>query len=151
MNQQLYASNFRGSKQRLAAVEAQRLGDQFTTLNKGAMNMAPQDIKDEMNRLSDQMDTGHANVIAAAGQELPEDLASKADKIYLNPESSLYAYGNKPPTIAKKAADAAAASSGAPADAGPTDLRSSKDPDADYAKLPKGAEFIGPDGKRYRK
>ena len=111
MKQQLYASNFRGTKQRLAAAEAQRLGDQFTTLNAGALNMAPGDIETEIDRLSNQMAAGHANVIAAAGQELPEDLADKADKIYLDPKSSLYAYGNKPPAIAK-AKDAPADSGG---------------------------------------
>jgi hypothetical protein len=63
--------------------------------------MSPEDIGNEIDRLSDQVDKGHSNVIASAGQELPEDLADKADKIYLNPESSLYAYGNKPPAIAK--------------------------------------------------
>ena len=50
------------------------------------------------------MDVGHANVIASAGQELPADLADKADKIYTDPTSSLYAYGNKPVQVAKASA-----------------------------------------------
>ena len=103
LNTQLYASNFRGTKQRLSQAEAQRLGDQFTTLNKGAINMAPGDIKAEIGRLSDQIDTGAANVYAAAGQEIPANLADKPDKIYTNPTSSLYAYGNKPVQIEKPA------------------------------------------------
>ena len=123
LNTQLYASNFRGTKQRLSQAEAQRLGDQFTTLNKGAINMAPGDIKNEIDRLSDQINKGHANVIAAAGQELPEDLATSADKIYLDPESSLYAYGNGPVKVAKPADTPApnaspASSSAAPAASG---------------------------------
>jgi hypothetical protein len=118
MNQQLYASNFRGTKQRLAASEAARLGDQFTTLNKGAMNMDPKDIITELGRLSDQMDVGHANIFAAAGQELPADLADKADKIYTDPTSSLYAYKG-PVKVAKPPEGSATApisdSSSAPA------------------------------------
>ena len=93
LNTQLYASNFRGTKQRLSQAEAQRLGDQFTMLNKNAFNMSPEDIKAEIGRLSDQIDTGHANVITAAGQELPADLDGKADRIYTDKDSSLYAYG----------------------------------------------------------
>ena len=148
MKQQLYASNFRGTKQRLAASEATRLGDQFTTLNSGALNMAPGDIKTELGRLSDQMDVGHANVIASAGQELPTGLADKADKIYTDPTSSLYAYGNKPVQVAKAPPQSGSGGGGG---GGPVDLRSSKDPDGDYEKLPSGATFIAPDGQHRRK
>ena len=111
LNTQLYASNFRGTKQRLSQAEAQRLGDQFTTLNKGALNMAPADIKTEINRLSDQIDKGHANIFTSAGQEVPADLDGKADKIYTDPTSSLYAYGNKPVQVAKPPDKPAASSS----------------------------------------
>ena len=101
LNTQLYASNFRGTKQRLSQAEAQRLGDQFTMLNKNAFNMSPEDIKTEIGRLADQIDTGHANVITAAGQELPADLDGKADRIYTDKDSSLYAYGTGPVKVAK--------------------------------------------------
>ena len=112
--------------------------------------MAPGDIKTELGRLSDQMDVGHANVIASAGQELPADLADKADKIYTDPTSSLYAYGNKPVQVAKAPA-ASSGGGGGSGGGGPIDLRSSKDPDGDYEKLPSGATFIAPDGQHRRK
>jgi hypothetical protein len=99
-----------------------------------------------------------AQLFGAAGQlaspDLSDDDYDKFVSPIYKPGGSLYVTSQKE-RPARAPADAPAAtsssSSSSAAASGPTDLRSSKDPDADYAKLPKGAEFIGPDGKRYRK
>jgi hypothetical protein len=100
-----------------------------------------------------------AQMFGAAGQLASPDLSDEdyalVSPIY-KPGGALYVAGQperKPPPDATASSGAnAPASNAAPmAASGPTDLRNSKDPDADYEKLPSGATFIGPDGQQRRK
>ena len=94
-------------------------------------------IDAELGRLKDLAYRGYATVTAAAGKQVPYKYNGLADPTYLNKSSPFYNGGTE---------EASPDNSG-----GPIDLRSSKDPDGDYGKLPSGATFIAPDGQHRRK
>jgi hypothetical protein len=78
------------------------------------------------------------------------DYNSPSMAIY-RPGGSLYAPNQRDRPASAAPAPAASPPVAAANNAGPLDLRTSKDPDGDYAKLPSGATFTGPDGKLRRK
>lgn len=130
LHNQLYSTSFSGKNQRLAAVEAQRLGNAYTNLVSPTLS-APA-IGDELNRLQQQTYTSHANIFASAGQVIPAKYHGLADSQYLNPQDPLYngAKEEDVPDFSKM---------------------SDADADAAVAKLSSGQTFIGPDGKPHRK
>jgi hypothetical protein len=77
LNNQLYAAGWdKGS--RLAAVEAQRLQQQYSTLTNP--NQTAQQINDQLNGLATSQKTAHVNAALAAGQPVsPEDYALGSD------------------------------------------------------------------------
>jgi hypothetical protein len=133
----LYSEGWKGKGTRLSQTEAARIGSSFDNLSNPALSA--DEIKNQLGDLTNQEATARVNAAAAAGQTVPQSKWNLVNKIYKD-KGDLF-------TGAKPVDD----DSGPTPANGSTDLRNSKDPDADYAKLPKGAEFIGPDGKRYRK
>lgn len=130
LHNQLYSTSFSGKNQRLAAVEAQRLGNAYTNLTSPTLSAGA--IGDELNRLQQQAYSSHANIYASAGQQIPVKYHGLADAQYLNPKEPLY--------------------NGATEESAP-DFSQMSDADADaaVAKLSPGESFIGPDGKPHRK
>jgi len=124
LHNQLYSTSFSGKNQRLAAVEAQRLGNAYTNLN--SPTLSPSAIDTELGRLKEQIYTSHANIYASAGQQVPSKYYGLADSEYFDPKEPLYngATQEAPPKTVAPAAPAAAAGAGpaaaaAPAAAGP--------------------------------
>lgn len=137
----LYGEGWKGRGGRLSQLEAGKISEGFSQLNNPAM---PSDqINDQVGRLYDQTLQAHANTYGIAGMPTPSNLYGVMSPDYKD-GGKLFAGA----TEVKGGGPSPAPSGGG---SGATDLRNSKDPDADYAALPSGATFIGPDGKPRRK
>ena len=104
LNAQLYSTSFTGggaANQRLAAVEAQRLGAAFDPFKgENSANMSAGDIKNGLDNLKANLDSAIANTKAAAGHQVTEEEANSPyfNKAYLDPYSTLHSGA----TVAKK-------------------------------------------------
>jgi hypothetical protein len=110
-------------------------------------NLPESAYRTQLQTLKTQMLRAKANNYAEAGLDPPDELKGYVDPSYYGQGGRLA--GHTPPKqfITGTGAGAATPSTAAT----PADLRASKDPDADYEKLPSGATFIGPDGQQRRK
>jgi hypothetical protein len=114
LNSQLYSTSFTGggaANQRLAAVEAQRLGAAFDPFKgENSANMSSDDIKNGLDNLKANLDSAVANTKAAAGHTVTEAEANTPyfNKAYLDPYSTLHSGA----TIAKSDAPGAKAGGG---------------------------------------
>ena len=96
LNAQLYSTSFTGggaANQRLAAVEAQRLGAAFDPFKgENSANMSAGDISNGLDNLKANLDSAIANTKAAAGHTVTEAEANTPyfNKAYLDPYSTLH-------------------------------------------------------------
>ena len=96
LNAQLYSTSFTGggaANQRLAAVEAQRLGAAFDPFKgENSANMSSADIQNGLDNLKANLDSAIANTKAAAGHTVTEAEANSPyfNKAYLDPYSTLH-------------------------------------------------------------
>ena len=120
----------------------------------GQLNQDPEDFMRGVATYRNQLATHRANLFGKAGQlddpALGEQDYGLISPIY-KPGGDLFVAGQKGRSPPAAAAASSSSSSAPEATGGATDLRGSKDPDGDYAKLPSGAVFIGPDGHQRRK
>jgi hypothetical protein len=128
---------------RISYAEASKLGGALTNLTQ--RGGSPGDVSTELDRLQEQAIRSRANVQAAAGKTLDSAHAPYADPQYFDQNDPFYSHA----TVAKGAGQPGTAGSGAASSgaAPQVDLRTSKDPQADYNSVPVGSVYIAPDGK----